>query len=323
MHARTGILLCTLALGAGGCVTKGTYEELQRDSEMARRRLTDEKEQQRRELVAERERVRTELQQQLDADRADFAKRSAESDAKQADLQARLDALDKQLDDIGRKMQAQDDLLSRERHKCAEALKHDSDLETQLAAAARDRAQLGESLEKTKAALAEAAAHKAEAERREAEYRALVDRFRKLVDAGTLRVKMAGDRMVVELGTDVLFPPGSAELSPEGLDAVSQVAKVLASIPERKFQVEGHTDNVPIHTDRYPSNWELAAARAISVVRRMIDEGMAPARISGATYAETRPAQSNETKDGRASNRRIEIVLVPDLSILPGAPAAG
>ena len=76
---------------------------------------------------------------------------------------------------------------------------------------------------------------------------------------------------------------------------------------------------MPIKSKRFPSNWEPAAARALNVVKVMVESGMSPGRVSAASYAEHRPATSNDTDTGRAQNRRIEIVVVPDLSNLPGA----
>ena len=131
-------------------------------------------------------------------------------------------------------------------------------------------------------------------------------------------MKIVDGRMVVALATDVLFGSGSATLSAEGKSAVAEVAAVLASIPDRKYQVEGHTDDVPIKTAQYPSNWELASARALTVVKAMIDAGVPADRISGASFAESKPAVANATPEGRSANRRIEIVVVPDLSSLPG-----
>jgi chemotaxis protein MotB len=131
-------------------------------------------------------------------------------------------------------------------------------------------------------------------------------------------VKIADGRMVVELATDVLFDSGSAKLSPAGKEAIMEVSRVLVTIADRQFQVEGHTDNVPIATAQYPSNWELAAARSMTVVKSMIEAGMTPARISAASYGDTRPVAGNDTPDGKAATRRIEIVGVPDLSELPG-----
>ena len=90
------------------------------------------------------------------------------------------------------------------------------------------------------------------------------------------------------------------------------------NVPDKDFQIEGHTDDVPISTKKYPSNWYLASARALGVVEHLIAAGMSPDHISAASYGDERPFASNETPEGKASNRRIEIVVMPDLSGLPG-----
>jgi len=167
-------------------------------------------------------------------------------------------------------------------------------------------------------ALAELQKRKDEAEARMGEYRQLLSKFRALIDAGKLKVRIVEGRMVVVLASDVLFPSGSATLSRDGRAAVAEVAGLLASIPRRQFQVEGHTDNVPISTAQYPSNWELAAARALHVVKTMREAGMPEPRISAASFGDSKPAATNESSEGRAQNRRIEITIVPDLSTLPG-----
>lgn len=191
-------------------------------------------------------------------------------------------------------------------------------LEKEQALILKDRTRLESSVGEMQQALAELSKRKAEADARIAEYRGLLARFQSLIDAGKLKVKIVEGRMVVELASDVLFAPGSANLSKEGRAAIAEVAQLLATIPDRKFQVEGHTDNVPINTAVYPSNWELGAARATTVVKTMVDAGMPASRISAASFGESRPAQPNDTAEGRAANRRIEIVVVPDLSSLPG-----
>lgn len=191
-------------------------------------------------------------------------------------------------------------------------------IENELGGVIADRARLAESTEELETALAGARKRKAEADKRVAEYRDLLQRFKSLIDAGKLSVKIVDGRMVLALPTDVLFASGSASLSQEGEAAIAEVAKVLSSIEGRRFQVEGHTDNVPIHSRKYPSNWELAADRALTVVRTMTAAGMPGEALSAASYGEFRPAASNDTASGREANRRIEIVLVPDLSSLPG-----
>lgn len=178
--------------------------------------------------------------------------------------------------------------------------------------------QLEADVESMKQALAELEARREAAEKRLAAYRDLLSRFQTLIDAGMLEVKIQNGRMVVELASDVLFASGSAELSKDGKAAIEQVSGVLASIPDRTFQVEGHTDDDPISTSQYPSNWELASGRALTVVKTMVAVGMPPERISAASYALYQPVAPNESKEGKAANRRIEIVVIPDLSALPG-----
>jgi chemotaxis protein MotB len=156
--------------------------------------------------------------------------------------------------------------------------------------------------------LAQAAAQKLEELRRE---------FQPLVDRGVLEVTVDEGRIVIGMKADVLFPSGSAELSAEGRDTITQVARLLAKRTDREFQVEGHTDSDPIASDAFPSNWHLGSARAINVVQVMIAAGMAPDQISAATFAATRPVAENDDAVGKAQNRRIEVVLLPDLSALP------
>ena len=191
-------------------------------------------------------------------------------------------------------------------------------LNAEQAALVKDRSRLRASVEEMEAALNELSARKKAAEQRMAQYQDLLSRFQSLIDAGQLSVNIVDGRMVMQLATDILFASGSAELSEEGAAALTTVADILTDIPDRRYQIEGHTDNVPIQTSQYPSNWELASARAIVVLRKMTDAGLDAGRVSAASFADTRPVSSNEAKAGRAMNRRIEIVVVPDLSQLPG-----
>ena len=191
-------------------------------------------------------------------------------------------------------------------------------LEAERARVLKDRSAMEASVAEMTTALNELQQRKEEAEARMGEYRALLAKFRGLIDAGKLKVRIVEGRMVVVLASDVLFPSGSASLSKDGKAAVGEVATLLASIPRRQFQVEGHTDNVPISTAQYPSNWELAAARALTVVKTMREVGMPPDRISAASFGDSKPAVANDSAEGRAQNRRIEITIVPDLSTLPG-----
>lgn len=191
-------------------------------------------------------------------------------------------------------------------------------LEVELTQVVKDRTRLEASAAELTAALADARKRKAEADTRVNEYRSLLAKFRSLIDAGKLKVKISDGRMVLALPTDVLFASGKATLSDEGRLSIMEVGGILATIRGRRFQVEGHTDNVPIRTRKYPSNWELAAARALVVSDAMRAAGMPGGSLSAASYGEFRPNGSNDTPEGREANRRIEIVLVPNLSSLPG-----
>jgi chemotaxis protein MotB len=191
-------------------------------------------------------------------------------------------------------------------------------LEAELAATIKDKTALKASADEMQKALSETNKRKAEAEKRLAESRKLLEKLRAMIDAGKLKVKLVEGRMVLALASDVLFASGSAELSPVGLATINEVSAVLLTIGDRKLQIEGHTDNVPIKTSRFPSNWFLGSARAITIVNTMVAAGLSPAAVSAASYGEFRPVAGNDTEAGRAANRRIEIVLVPDLSLLPG-----
>ncbi len=245
----------------------------------------------------------------------------AERDELDSNLTAKNEALhafetkQKKLEDRAKDLEGQ---LGAEQDKVKDLTARIEKLSADMAAATKDKSRLQASVEDMTRALAELEKRRAEAEARVQEFRNLLSRFRALIDAGKLKVKMVDGRMVVVLATDILFASGSASLSKDGRGAIAEVAQVLSSIPKRAFQVEGHTDNVPIATAQYPSNWELAAARAITVVKAMIDAGLPNERVSAASYADTRPVTPNASAESKAQNRRIEITIVPDLSTLPG-----
>jgi chemotaxis protein MotB len=158
---------------------------------------------------------------------------------------------------------------------------------------------------------------KAQAEQRASQFRKLVTQFKALTDAGKLQVEIRENRMIVRLGDKILFDPGKTDLKPEGKDALTQVTAVLKSLPNRNFQVAGHTDNVPIKSKKFRSNWDLSTARAVEVTNFMIGAGMEPKRLSAAGYADQSPVGPNDTPENMAKNRRIEITLVPNLDDLP------
>lgn len=111
------------------------------------------------------------------------------------------------------------------------------------------------------------------------------------------------------ISSEILFASGEANLSAAGLSVLARLVPVLNGAAQHRIVVEGHTDNVPIQTERFPSNWELSTGRAASVVRYLQSQGIAPARMRATGYADTRPLASNDTPQGQAQNRHVEVIL--------------
>ena len=124
-------------------------------------------------------------------------------------------------------------------------------------------------------------------------------------------IKITRDKLwvTVEMNNRILFASGSARLSRQGGEILEELAKVVRNLPNH-IDVEGHTDNLPISTSIYPSNWELSAARAASVVHLFTRNGVDPKRLSAIGYAEFRPIADNSTVEGRRSNRRVAVVIL-------------
>jgi len=130
-----------------------------------------------------------------------------------------------------------------------------------------------------------------------------------LVKTGQVRLTQLPRGIAVEISASVLFAPGQANLQTDSIAALSAVAEVLGTTTD-PVQVEGHTDNVPIASAQFPSNWELASARASSVVRLFVTTGVSAARLSAIGYADNRPVDSNDTPEGRARNRRVTLMII-------------
>lgn len=208
--------------------------------------------------------------------------------------------------------------------KLSEAEQRGNSLEARLKEMSDNNAALAERLNLAGAekgtlerALEELRAREKQSQARLAVFTEMLNKFRSMIDSGKLRVRVVRGRMVVELAENILFDSGRADLKKEGQEALTQVAGVLASIENRDFQVAGHTDNIPIKSARFPSNWELSTARAVVVTKWLTEKGLDATRVSAAGYADTQPVAANTEADGRQQNRRIEIVLMPNLDELP------
>jgi chemotaxis protein MotB len=180
--------------------------------------------------------------------------------------------------------------------------------------------QMGSELSATKEELEELRRQRAEVEQQFAD---LTSKLQALIDAGDLEVYMRRGLIMIGLQSQVLFPSGKAELSERGQKALGKVAAVLAEIPERRLQVAGHTDNEPIGGKlEWKDNWELSTARALVVTRFLVGKGVKPENLAAAGHGEFDPVAANKNAAGRRKNRRIELILVPDLSALGRAAGA-
>jgi chemotaxis protein MotB len=288
-----GALLVALGAFVPGClVKKDLYTQALADLQFERNRTVD-------------------LEAKLQAAQAEIARLGGEMRARDAKLEeanvARAD-LARQLEEVKVLNAALQDRL-----------KQAGQSVDQLAT---ERGSLAAALADTRKQLDELKKQQAAAEARLAQFQELVRRFQKLAEAGKLRVVLRQGRMIIALPTDVLFDSGKSEVRAAGRDTLVEVGRILASMPDRRFQVAGHTDNVKIATPRFPSNWELSTARAVEVVKILLEAKMKPENLSAAGYGEFDAVASNDSDEDRQQNRRIEITLVPDLAELVKLPAA-
>jgi len=213
----------------------------------------------------------------------------------------------------------------------AAATKELADLHKQLGdvTSERDKASAhGTELEGTMSAtqkeLAELRKQHEEAEKRLAAFKALTSRFQKMIDAGKIQVAFRNGQMIMKLPAGILFASGKADLSKDGSATLAEVAGILKEFGDRKFLIAGHTDNVPLpHHGRFKDNWELSTARALTVARYLVAQGVTSQSLGAAGYAEYDPVADNSSEQGKQDNRRIEIVVVPNISEMPKLPENG
>jgi chemotaxis protein MotB len=154
--------------------------------------------------------------------------------------------------------------------------------------------------------------------------RSIMDTMSSMMKDGQVRVTRSQRGLAVEINASLLFSSGQASLTPESTKILVELARTLKD-DTHDIQVEGHTDDAPINTPNFPTNWELSTARASSVVRLFAENGVLPERMVAAGYGEFRPVEPNNTPEGRARNRRVIITLLTSASELrtdpPPAPS--
>jgi chemotaxis protein MotB len=145
-------------------------------------------------------------------------------------------------------------------------------------------------------------------------YDNLVSELNEEIKKGEIEVTQLKDKLTLSMVEKILFDSGSAAIKQNGKEVLARVAEILSSIHDKQIRIEGHTDNVqigPALAEKFPTNWELSTARSTTVVRYLQKQGVDPTFLSAAGYSEYSPVDANETEEGRARNRRIEIVLIP------------
>ncbi len=145
-------------------------------------------------------------------------------------------------------------------------------------------------------------------------YNSLVGAMSEEIKKGEITITQLKDKLTVNMVEQILFDSGSAEIKKNGKKVLDRVAEILKKVTDKQVRVEGYTDNVPISprlAAKFPTNWELSTARATTVARYLQDKGIDPKILGACGYSEYRPVASNDTEEGRAKNRRIEISLIP------------
>ncbi len=203
--------------------------------------------------------------------------------------------------------------LTRVEEQLAHAEKHASQTESKLGGAQARVAEL----------LAEADELKRANEAATSAQQSLESQMREALASKDITISELQGKLTLSILDRILFDSGQAVIKPEGQEILRKLAAVLDQFPNRQIHVTGHTDNVPIHTTLFPSNWELSAARALAAVRFLVEAaGVNPTRLAAVANGEFQPVADNASPEGRAKNRRIAIVVLPEVFTSPEAPAA-
>jgi chemotaxis protein MotB len=275
MHKLMTLILLILALNFSGCVMKSTFEQKSAEADQLSMNLAEAKQQ----LAT--------LNEKLASEQLSNAALNEDIQRANNDIKRLESVLSQRSAETGKAM-------SEMREEIDRLLLANRELEHQV-----DREKV--------ARLARIAQMKST-------YNELVDKMESEIKRGEITISELEGRLTVNMVDRILFASGSAEIKQEGLAVLQRVADIVKDITDKNIQVEGHTDNVAISSrlkDKFASNWELSAARAATVVRFLRDADISGERLSAVGYGPFQPVADNDTAEGRAQNRRIQIVLVP------------
>ena len=273
------LVVIGLSWALGGCVSMGKFDLKEKEANDTARNL-QELQQKYSDLISENK-SRTE---KLDCDVAGLSQ----------DKET-LTAENKKLTEI---LNAKSDELSRE---LAEVRQRSSELEDEHNRLKDETVNL----RKTKAE---------EAQKTSRTYEEMLEKMKIEISQGQVTISELKGKLTVNLVDAVLFDSGKSEVKPAGLVVLQKVIDILKTVKDKAIRIEGHTDNVQISgslSKKYPSNWELSSARAINVTRYLQLQGIDPSVLSAVAYGEHHPVAGNNSDEGKAKNRRIEIILVP------------
>ncbi|MCX7635272.1 MAG: OmpA family protein [Syntrophales bacterium] len=286
------VIAITVILGAlltlSGCYTKGEYMEKVGELESLQQKYQD--------LALENNRLKAEIAA-LTGDKEQLIKDKELLSKEKEKLAKDVVKLTKDRNDLEEVLKAKSDDLS----------KNIVDLREKTAQLEADNAKLREQLASLK--------KKEEIIEKESKtYQDLVKEMKAEIAKGQVTITELKGKLTLDVVDKILFASGEATVKKEGLAVLDRVVEILKNVKDKAIRIEGHTDNVKIAgklAKTYPTNWELAAARAINVTRYLQERGIDPQVLSAVAYGEYKPLADNSTAEGRAKNRRIAIVLVP------------
>jgi len=283
-------LVVLLAGGLSACsVMQGTYQKKVDEADTLTKRLAA-LQRKHDDLAAENAALKTDLAEmtlQRDKLTTDLAYVTGQRDKAAADKE--------ELDGI---LQSRSDTLSQ---SIFELRRRVADLEAENARLKEENASLVKTREE-------------QVRKARATYESLLEKMKSEIAKEQITISQIEERLTLTMVDSVLFDPGKAEVRKPGREILAKVVSILKDVTDRSIRIEGHTDDVPISralSQRYPTNWELSAARAINVTRFLQDQGIDPGILSAVAYGEWKPVATNDTAAGKAKNRRIEIILVP------------
>ena len=307
---RKHLYIALIVIGLGLVVGPAFGLRMRVDTVMYQR-LNNEKEQKITELeasIGEIKRILQKVKQERDQTVAQQQKRVGEMSKAHQNLRTRNETL--LLDMNEAKKQSQELLIGKNQLSGQLEL-----VSAKAAKLARAKSQLSGQLELVSAEAEGLAKAKKDREEALRNQQKLIDSLKKEIDTGQVKIARLAGLTTVRLEDKILFGSSKATIKESGLGVLRKIGEALQQIKDKHIQVQGHTDSRPLRWElqgKYPTNWELSAARAATIVRYLIDEvGIDPARLSAAGYAFHQPLASNDTLEGQQENRRVEFALLP------------